>query len=326
MVNSGKTLVTGGAGFIASNLIRKLLKNGTEVRATYFRRYPMVKHDDVDYVLADLTRPDDCARIMKGVDTVYMCAANSSGAHVMATTPLVHLTPNIVMNANCLAAAYEYGVKRFVFISSNTVYPLTDYAVSESDAAFDFYPSYHVVGWMKRFSEVMCDMYASRITRPMSVLVVRPGNLYGPFDKFTVKESKVIAALIRRAVQKELPFTVWGDGRDIKDFLYIDDFIDALIPLTEMSNLSGPVNIASGIPVSIRDILPIILDAAGHHGVDLAFDESKPTMIPRRLIDISYLQRLISWHPQVSILDGIKKTVDWYKETYALQSPEAIHG
>lgn len=326
MTRKEKILVTGGAGFIASNLIPRLIDSGAQVRATYFRKTPLISHSAVDYIHADLTDPAQCANIMEGIDTVYMCAANSSGAQVMATTPLVHLTPNVIMNASCLAAAYEFGVKRFVFISSNTVYPLTDYAVKETDASFNFYSSYHIVGWMKRFSEIMCDMYASKISKPMSVLTVRPGNLYGPFDKFTKKDSKVIAALIRRALERESPFTVWGDGNDIKDFLYIDDFIDALIPLTAMCQVNGPVNVASGAPISIREILPIILKAADHLHVNVAFDESKPAMIPKRIIDISYLQSLINWHPKVSIGEGIERTIAWYKNTYALNSPEAIHG
>ena len=94
--------------------------------------------------------------------------------------------------------------------------------MKEVDAGYDFFDKYYIVGWMKRFSEIMCGMYASKIENPMDILIVRPGNLYGPFDKFTLKESKVIAALIRRAVQRDNPFTVWGDGSDMKDFLFID--------------------------------------------------------------------------------------------------------
>ena len=82
---------------------------------------------------------------------------------------------------------------------------------------------------MKQFSELMCKMYSQKIKKPMETLIIRPGNLYGPFDKFTLKESKVIAALIRRSLEKENPFNVWGDGSDIKDFLYIDDFIEGML-------------------------------------------------------------------------------------------------
>ena len=111
---------------------------------------------------------------------------------------------------------------------------------------------------MKRFSELMCEMYAEKIKVPMSTVVVRPGNLYGPFDKFTWKESKVIAALIRRAVERQDPFVVWGDGMDVKDFLYVDDFVDGLLLAFEHAQTYQPLNIASGQPVTIREVLNAI--------------------------------------------------------------------
>jgi GDP-L-fucose synthase len=315
-------LVTGGAGFIASNLIPRLIAEGASVRSTVFNRRPLNQYKGVEYVQTDLTDLTQCVSIMEGIDAVFMCAANSSGAEVMQKSPLVHLTPNVIMNAACLAAAYEANVKRFVFISSNTVYPLTDHPVKESEAEFEFYRSYHIVGWMKRFSEVMCDMYTSKISRPMPVLTVRPGNLYGPFDKFTRRESKVIAALIRRAIERENPFVVWGNGNDIKDFLFIDDFVDALLLLYMQDEVNGPINVASGTPISIRQILPIILKHTGYESANVMFDESKPTMIPKRLIDIDYMTSLTGWVPKVSMEDGLLRTIDWYNSTFSSQTPE----
>ena len=317
-------LVTGGAGFIASNLIPRLISEGAKVRATIFNKQPLLRNDAVDYIRADLTDLSQFGSVMKGIDAVFMCAANSSGAEVMDKTPLVHLTPNVIMNAASLAAAYEANVKRFVFISSNTVYPLTDHPVKESEASFDFYRSYHIVGWMKRFSEVMCDMYASKIAKPMSVLTVRPGNLYGPFDKFTRRESKVIAALIRRAIEREAPFVVWGDGKDIKDFLFIDDFIDALLYLYQKHETTGPINVASGIPISIRKIIPLILKSANYESAVVEYDATKPTMIPKRLIDVSYVNQLTGWAPKTEIADGISRTVSWYCTTFANYTPEEV--
>ena len=90
----------------------------------------------------------ECKELCREIDVVVMCAANSSGAAIMEKTPLVHLTPNIRMNLNMLEAAYEYGVKKFVFISSNTVIHV-DYAVKEEDLQYSFFEKYHVVGWMK---------------------------------------------------------------------------------------------------------------------------------------------------------------------------------
>ena len=162
------------------------------------------------------------------IDYVFMLAANTSGAAVMEKTPLAHLTPNVIMNSQMLAAAYENQVSKFCFISSNTVYPVTDEPVKEEDVNYEFFSKYFIVGWMKLFSEKMSQMYSKHISNPMKTVVIRPGNLYGPHDKFTWTESKVIAALIRKSIERYDPLQVWGDGNDLKDFLYIDDFIDGL--------------------------------------------------------------------------------------------------
>ena len=264
--------------------------------------------------------------VTQGIDFVFMAAANSSGAAVMEKTPLVHLTPNVVMNAHMLAAAYENEVKKFCFLSSNTVYPLTDFAVKEEDTNYEYFEKYFIVGWMKRFSEIMCQMYTEKIKAPMQTVVVRPGNLYGPYDKYTWTESKVIAALIRRAVERHNPFIVWGDGHDLKDFLYIEDFIDGLLLAFERVDGFSPLNIASGQPVTIHEVLTGILKATCYEEASVQYDASQPTMIPKRLIDISRMREITGWAPQTPIAEGIAKTVDWYKCTYATQNPEELAG
>ena len=315
-------LVTGAAGFVGTHLVHRLVELGAKVRGTLHNKPPQYQESSVEFINCDLTHSEDCNKVCDGIDFVFMAAANSSGASVIEKTPLVHLTPNIVMNANMLETAYECEVKKFCFISSNTVYPLTDFAVTEDDVNFEFFDKYFVVGWMKRFTELMCEMYSSKISNPMVTVVVRPGNLYGPFDKFTLKESKVIAALIRRAIEREDPFVVWGDGLDIKDFLYIEDFIDGLVLAFEHMNDFQPVNIASGQPVTIRDALDIILDAADYKNISIKYDSSKPTMIPKRMIDIRRISEITKWSPNTNLKDGIQKTVDWYRETYTTRTPE----
>ena len=223
-----------------------------------------------------------------------------------------------------LEAAYELGVKKFLFISSNTVYPLTDYPVKEDDVNNEFYKSYHIVAWMKRFTEIVCDMYSNKIADPMQTIVLRPGNLYGPHDKFDWEKSKVIPALIRRAIEKHDPFQIWGDGKDLKDFLYIEDYIDAMLIAIEKLDDNQPLNIASGQPITIKEVLEEILIFANYKNAPLAYDTSKPTMIPKRMIDISKAKEKLDWSPKVSIKEGIEKTVDWYKKTYKNKSPEDL--
>ena len=315
-------MVTGGAGFVGVNLIKRLLDEGADIRATLHINKPVLNDNRIEYFYGDLRIEENCQKAVAGVDYVFMCAANTSGAKVMATTPLVHLTPNILMNMQMLQAAYTARVKKFLFISTNTVYPLTDFPVKESDVTNEFYESYHIVAWMKRFTEIVCEMYSNRIKEPMKTIVVRPGNLYGPYDKFDWEKSKVIPAIMRRAIERHDPFEVWGDGMDLKDFLYIDDCIDGLVLAMEKLEEFEPINIASGIPVTIRDVLTQILKSADYDDADVQYDSSKPTMIPKRMIDISLAKEKLGFEPKVSLQDGIHKTVQWYKEYYKNSSPE----
>ena len=315
-------LVTGASGFVGTHLVRRLVELGANVKGVLHEKKLQRPERDVEFITANLTDQDSCQRVCEGIEYIFMTAANSSGAGVMESTPLAHLTPNIVMNARMLEAAYMQGVGKFCFISSNTVYPVTDYPVKEQNVNFEYFEKYFIVGWMKRFSELMCEMYSEKINRPMQTLVVRPGNLYGPFDKFTIKDSKVVPALIRRAVEGQDPFLVWGDGMDIKDFLYIDDFIEGLIIAFQQIDGFQAVNIASGKPVTIREVLKEILEASGRDNVNIVFDKTKPTMIPKRLIDISKIQSTCGWTPKTTLKDGIRHTVDWYRQTYSDRAPE----
>jgi GDP-L-fucose synthase len=322
---SGKrVLVAGSAGFVGSHLTEKLVELGAEVRGTYHNNYPNPRIAGVEYIKSDLENTLDCDTATKNIDYVFMCAANSSGAEVMTKTPLVHLTPNVIMNSQMLAASYANEIKKFCFISSNTVYPLTDFAVSENDVTGEFFEKYFIVGWMKRFSEIMCEMYSKKISKPMPTLIIRPGNLYGPRDKYKKSESKVIAALIRRAFEKENPFEVWGDGQDIKDFLYISDFIEAILSVFAKSGDFDIFNIASGVPISIKDILDQLMKMSGNESTEIHFDKSKPTMIPIRMIDIARINNATGWSPKINMVEGLKKTFDWYAETFKNTTPEKL--
>ncbi len=308
---SKKILVAGGSGFIGKNLINKLLSYGANVTATSYSNDLAIK--DVKCIKADLRNPEDCNDCCKKIDLVFMCAANSSGAKIIEEKPLDHLTPNILMNLNMLESAYKNNVEKFLFISSNTVYPMTDYAVKESDVNYEFFEKYHIVGWMKRFSELACDMYSNKIKKKMTTIIIRPGNLYGPHDKFDWEKSKVIPALIRRVIEKHDPFIVWGDGKDLKDFLYIDDLIDGLLQSMYKTNRYIVMNLASGIPVTIKEMLEKILDIENYN-IKVDYDKTKPTMIPKRLINVSYAKKIINWNPKIDHIEGLRRTINWYKE------------
>ena len=321
-----RVLVAGASGIIGINLVNKLIKIGAIVSGTYYKNKNINRHPNCKYIQANLEDRDDAFKVTKDVDYVFMCAANSSGAAIMEKSPLIHLTPNVIMNSRMLEAAYSNDIKKFCFISSNTVYPLTNTPVSESDVNYEFFEKYQIVGWMKLFSEKMCKMYSESIKDPMDTVIIRPGNIYGPFDKFDKTKSKVIAALIRRAVEREDPYVVWGDGNDIKDFIYIDDFIDGMIASFVYFGGGEEINIASGREITIKEIIKIIFEIEELHDISLHFDEKMPSMIPKRLIDIHKIQKHTDFTPKIKMRDGLLRTIDWYKEFYSERTPEQYGG
>lgn len=315
MFKNANILVTGGAGFVGVNLIKRLLDLGANVTATLHSKAAVLRDERLRYVRGDLRRQEDCATAVEGADYVFMCAANTSGAAVIAKTPLAHLTPNVLMNVSMLDAAYQAGVKKYLFISSNTVYPLTDYPVREDDVTNEFYDKYFIVAWMKRFTEIVCEMYATKIARPMKVCVVRPANIYGEFDDFEWETSHVIPALVRKVVERHDPLEVWGDGNDLKEFIYVQDFIDGV--LLAMEKLEGfePINIAVGKPCTVREVLAALLRMDGYANAKVVYDASKPSMIPKRLIDVSKAQRRLGFQARTPLEEGLAKTVTWYRST-----------
>lgn len=319
MFKDKNILVAGGAGFIGVNLIQRLITRGSRVRATLYKRKPVIINDAVEYIHADLTSMEDCQSAVEDMDYVFMCAANTSGAAVMATTPLAHVTPNVVMNTQVMDASYRAGVKKFVFISSSAAYPPSgERPVSEEEMfGEDPYEVYYSVGWMKRYTETLCKTYAQKIKSPMPVLVIRPSNIYGPYDKFDLRTSHVTTALIRRVVERQQPLEVWGTGNDVRDLIYIDDFLDGMFLAFEKSEDYLAINIASGQGYSIKQILKNILEVDGYTEADVRFDQSKPSTIAIRLIDITMAKELLDFKPKIGLREGLGRTMTWYRDNRA---------
>lgn len=315
MFRDVRVLVAGGAGFVGTNLILRLKSLGARVRATIHESPPKVEMPDVEFLQADLTRPDDNRRAVEGMDYVFMCAANTSGAAVMTQTPLAHVTPNVLMNTLLMEAAYEAKVKKYVFLSSSAAYPESgDRAVREEEMFGGDPPEvYYSVGWMKRYAEILCRVYAEKIKNSMPAVVVRPSNIYGPNDKYDFGKSHVTAALLRRVVERHDPLEVWGTGDDVRDLIYIDDFLDGLLLAVEKTERFMAVNIASGKGYSIKEVLKTLIEIDGFTGADVRFDASKPQTIPIRMINTSLAEKRLGFKCRVSLEEGLRRTLAWYR-------------
>ena len=316
MFQGRKVLVTGAGGFLGTNIAKRLVQEGSQVRGTLHKRHPQFEHRNLEYMNADLKNMDDCQRVVEGMDYVFMCAANTSGAAVMATQPLSHVTPNVVMNTQMLDAAYQAGVKKFLFISSSAAYPPSgDRPVSEPEMfEGDPYEAYFSVGWMKRYAEVLCRIYSEKIKERMKTVVVRPSNVYGPYDKFDFERSHVTAALIRKVVERHDPLEVWGTGEDVRDLIYVEDFVEAVMLAMAKLNEFEPINIGYGEGCRVRDVLNTLLDVDGFKDANVVVNPGKPSMIPIRLVDITKSRNLLGFTPRTSLADGLRMTLDWFRE------------
>jgi GDP-L-fucose synthase len=317
---SQPVLVTGATGLIGSNLIRRLLAEGATVRATRHRGTPLVHHDALEYSPADLTHGEDCRKVVAGMRYVFHCAAVTSGAAAVAADPMTHVTPNLLMNAQLLQAAHAAGVEKFLWLSSTTGYPVSDRPVREEEMFVgDPFEKYYCGGWTKRFTEILCRMYGEKLTRRMTTIVLRPTNVYGPGDKFDFERSHVAAALLRKVVERHDPIEVWGTGDDIRDLIYVDDFVEAA--LRAMRQLDGhmAINIGLGKGHSVKQILQTLLELEHCTDAAVVYNTARPTMIPFRLVDVTRAEELLGFRARIDLREGLGKTLAWYKAVHHSQ-------
>jgi GDP-L-fucose synthase len=311
-----KILITGGSGLVGQNLTNALIEQGyTDLRVHLHSRQPRIKHNQVEYVHGNLTDYNTCLSITKEVDIVVHAAASTSNAVDTVNDPLAHVTPNVAMNNFLIDSAYRNKIKKYIFISSNTVYPPKgDDAVAETDFLFDEpYPVYFPVGWMKRYAEVQCELYAKYLPNPMTTVVIRPANLYGPHDKYDFAKCHVTPATIRKVADNLNPIPVWGDGTELRDLLYIDDFVGAVIAVIEKQETYDVFNVGSNQVYSVNEVLSIMKSLVNNTN-PVEYVKGKPSMIPVRRIDSNKIKGLLGWQASTPLEVGLKKAYDWYLE------------
>lgn len=307
-----KILVIGGSGFIGTNLINQLVKNkNNQVLGTFFSKKKFFRNNKAKYFKLDLLSSKINKDLFNNCDEIYMCAANTSGAAVMEKDPLVHFNSNIIINTKALDLAYKNNAKKFIFISSNVVYPVSNKKVKEGDVTEKFFEKYFIAATMKMFAEKSCYIYSNKLKKKMKTLIIRPGNIYGEFDKFDLQKSHVIPALIKKFDDAKKKVEVWGDGSDIKNFIYIKDFISGCISASK-SELDI-VNLASEKSYSLKKVISII-DKIYKKKLIISYDQSKPTMIPKRNISISLAKKKLHFKTKYSLENGLRNTIKWYQK------------
>lgn len=308
-----RVLVTGGTGFVGRHIIQQLLKEGAIVRVPVHNRQLATQDEGIETVQADLTRQEDCLSVSRGIDYVFHAAGAVMGAGAGAESSMAGITTNLILTSQILQAAWIAGIERFLLFSSSTGYPVTDYPVKEDEMWSDLiHPAYLGYGWMRRYFERLGEFVASN--SDVKISIVRPTAIYGRYDNFDPVTSHVIPSLIRKAVERCAPFEVWGSGQEVRDFLHVSDLARGCLLMIEKNAECDPVNIGYGETVTVKEIVSYILDAAEYVDAKVVFNASKPTSIPFRMVDTSKAKRVLGFEPEVTIEDGIKDTVDWFRE------------
>ena len=304
-----KVLVTGGTGLVGTAFVEELLRQGAKVIVYIHKRPSRVWNDNLWAHYVDLTNPKDCLIVTRNVDYVIHAAGAISAAAVTVSNPMDAIATNLILTLNVIQAAWQQGVKRFLILSSQSVYPQTD-SPNREDEAGSIAQAYFGYGDMRWYLEELGKFVASR--SDMKVAIVRPSAAYGRWDNFDPITSHVIPGLIRKAVEKQDPYEVWGSGEEIRDFLYVSDIARGGLLALEKHAICDPINLGTGRAIKIKEMVDIILKLTNRNP-EIVFNNSKPTTIPYRMLDISKAERLLGFKSEVSLEDGLRDTIEWYK-------------
>ncbi len=313
-----KVLVTGGTGFIGSHLVEKLVNRGAKVTVMDNLQNGKIKNisylkGKVKFINGDCTNLKDALRACRDKEIVMNLAARVGGIGYNRAHQATMLRDNLNVVTTMIEAARLAKVKRFLVVSSACIYspacsiptPETEGFIGEPE------PTNGGYGWAKRMAEKLGAYYAEEFG--MKVAIVRPYNCYGPRDHFGSVSAHVIPDLIKRVFDGENPVKVWGSGKQTRAFLYVEDLAEGMILAVEKYPNADPLNIGTNEEVSIKDLIKEIIAISGKD-VKVKFDTTKPDGSPRRNSDNKKAIKKIGFRAKVKLDEGLKRTIDWYKE------------
>lgn len=298
-----KILVTGGRGFVGSHVIDNLIKKRK------------VNPSDIvvpDSSKFDLRLFDSAKKAVKGIDIVLHLAADVGGIGYSSSHPATQMRNCLLVDANMFEAAAKEKVQKFVCASSAVAYPVDAPSPLQEKDLFKGEPakSGYGYGFAKRMSVVMTKAYSEE--KGLDACVLLSANSYGPRQDFDLESGHVIPSLIRKCFTfKRLE--VWGDGSQIRDFFYVKDFAEAVVLAAEKLNSADPINIGSGVGVTIKKLVSEIVKQTGFSG-EVYFDTTRPQGQKIRVVSINKAKRTLGFKPGYSLEKGISETINWYNK------------
>ncbi len=300
-----KIVVTGGSGFLGQHVVDLLRRQGcTNLFVPRSKQFDLTKEQDVQRLLAQ-ERPQ----------VVLHLAALVGGIGANRLNPGSFLYANLMMGAQLIEASRRFGVEKFLQVGTICAYPkFTPVPFKESEL-WNGYPeeTNAPYGLAKKLLIVQLQSYRQQYG--FNGVNVLPVNLYGPCDNFDLESSHVIPALVRKCLEAkergDKTLTVWGSGTPTREFLYVEDAARGLVAAAEKLETSDPVNLGSGTEITIRALVDLIVRHTGFKG-EIVYDATRPDGQPRRCLDVSKAKELLGFEAQVSLDEGLKRTIEWY--------------
>ena len=307
-----KVLVCGDTGMIGRELSTMLLDNDAVVRVASLDEKERAPQG-VEYMKADLTQFDECLDACEGMDYVFNLTGVKGSPVTAKERVATYFEMSVLMAINTLKAARLSNVERYMFTSSVGVYAHAP--VFFEDDVESTFPSDNDWGngWGKRIGEMHVEAY-KREYGMKNICIVRPANVYGPYDSFT-PDCMVVPALIRRACSGENPLVVWGDGTPIRDFIFCRDVARGMMIMMDKMP-DKPVNLGSGTGVTIKEIAEYVCRHVDP-SIELTFDTSKPLGDLKRLMDTKRAESY-GFKPEITLDEGIRETVEWYRQNHEI--------
>lgn len=307
-----KVVVTGGSGFIGTHFILELLERGAIITTNTHIAEMQIEDKRVKVITnVDLTNLNVCREFVKGADYVIHCAGKIAHPSTVATDVQTSLEQLRLVGTVAEACAKE-NVQKFIDLNSSTGYP--DIRVPLKEDEFweeEPYKSYYGYGWARRYREKLLE-HISKFSS-LDILIARCTAIFGPYDNFDLKTCHVVPALIKRHLNGEDPFIVWGTSDVVRDFLYVKDVVNGALLILEKGQSMRPYNLGYGDGITIGEIVETIVNVTGLD-VEIRYDSTKPTTIPFRAVSTERIKKELGFVPQYTFEQGIKETIKWYLE------------
>ncbi|MFA6546743.1 MAG: NAD-dependent epimerase/dehydratase family protein [Limisphaerales bacterium] len=330
MSNKGNVLVTGGAGMIGSNLVKRLVREGWRVRVVdnlwRGKREYLLGEDGrpvidlaTEFFEADLAVPGALEPHLAGMDYVFHLADVVAGVGFVFDNQGFIFRQNLLINSNVIHSAKQFPLKGFIYVGTACSFPA--HLQTGVDAAplreEDQYPAApeSAYGWSKLMGEYETLLMGRETGIPVGVLVFH--NVYGAPCDFSSKTGQVIPSLVRKAIAHPAePFVVWGSGSQGRAFVHVDDIVEALMLTMQRGFGQGVIQIGPDRCISIREIAETIVEISGKP-IPIQFDTTRPEGDRGRCADFAKARRVLGWEPRVPLREGLRQLYGWIEQRAA---------